>query len=179
MIKSAVNKISYILPILLFFNACINAAFTEEASPQDVVKKYYTEDLNGARLSGETYKNIKPLVTWEQEPGWDHAFIADQVKIHNARKISKTEALFEVRYHVIGVVEGDNLLEYDFIEVIDFILIYEEEKWKIKKPIFPPHILPSTAIRYLEELIRSEGTEDKIRSKNLRHTIERLKEKAK
>lgn len=68
-------------------------------------------DLTGVRLSGQTYKAIKPLTIWEHEPGWDYAFITDDVKIYKTQKLSNTEVLVEVRYHIVGILSGDNLSE--------------------------------------------------------------------
>ena len=177
MISPVNNKIFYIIFFSLFF-VRLNIAFAVEGSPQDIVKKYYTADLNGVRLSGQTYENIKPLITWEHEPGWDTEFITDEVKIYST-KLNNDEALVEVRYHIIGIFSGENLLKYDFNEVIDFILIREGKEWKIKKPIFPPHVLPSTAIRHLEYLIRIEGTRDTSKVEKIKHNIERLRDMAK
>ena len=170
---NVINKIVYSLFVLLIFGW--SNVFAAEESPQDVVKKYYSADLNGVRLSGKTYKAIKPLIAWEHEPGWDYAFITDDVKIYNTQKISNTEVSVEVRYHIIGILGGDSLSEYDFSEVIDFVLSQDGKKWRIKKPIFPPHISSSSAIKQIEGLIRSEKTEDKNRTANLKNTLERLK----
>ncbi len=178
MIRHAISKASYFVFTLLLLGLN-HLAFAVDDSPQEVVKRYYTADMNGVRLSGQTYKSIKPLVSWEHEPGWDYAFITNEVKIYNAQKISNNEVIVEVRYHIIGIWGGDSFSEYDFNEVIDFTVVHDGKKWKIKKPIFPPHISPTAAIKHLEELIRTEGAEDKSRSSNLKHTIERLKDTVK
>lgn len=170
---NVINKTAYFLIVSLLF--CWSNVFAAEESPQDVVKKYFTADLNGVRLSGQTYKTIKPLIVWEHEPGWDFAFITDDVKIYNMQKISNTEVSVEVRYRIVGILSGDDLSEYYFKEVIDFVVTREGARWKIKKPIFPPHISSVAAVKQIEELIRTEGAEDRNRASKLKNTLERLK----
>jgi len=143
--------------------------------PEETVKKYYVADLNGSRLSAATSKTVKNLVLWQEEPGWDYAFITNNVRIVNVNKTADIEASVEVRYEIVGILRGDDLLSLQFNEVVDFYLTKDGNKdWKIKSPIIPPHISNLSAGRHAKQLISVES--DKERKKKLNHLIERLRE---
>lgn len=148
-------------------------SFAESNTPQDIVRKYYTKDLQGVRLSGDTYGEIESLITWKHEPGWDHAFIVNEISIRDSKEISKDDTLIEVKYHIIGIMDGHDLLEFIFYEVIDFEVTRDQGEWKIKNPIFPPHISVKSAIKHFEELSSKITDEDR---KTINRTIERLRE---
>ena len=96
---------------------------------QDVVRRYYTRDLEGARLSGDTYKaRIAPLITWKDEPGWDTVFVTQKVYISRSEKIAGSRAAIEVRYENIGIISGGggwgaDFLEIRFTQVVEFIVM--------------------------------------------------------
>lgn len=152
-------------------------AFALEDTPQEIVKKYYTLDRQGIRLGLQADGDINQLVAWEYEPGWDFSFIVNNVTHYNTKKITDKEVSVEVKYQVIGILGGgEDLATYDFYELIDFIVVKTGDKWKIKTPLTPPHISVSAAIRQLEEILRIEGEENKVRAKKIKHTLQRLKE---
>ncbi len=152
-----------------------NVALGDGNRPEDIVKKYYMADLDGARLTTEGYKAIKPLITWEDEPGWDEVFITKKAYISKIEKLSNNKLSIEVRYEILGDLEGaDNLCRLVLVEVINFILIKENGQWKINSPIFPPHVSPIVASKHLEKLITKE--KDKERVDKLKILIKQLKE---
>jgi hypothetical protein len=175
MTKTVINKIACFVSFVLLIIGCSNVVIADEKSPEEIVKRYYMADFNGVRLHAGQDENIQQLIAWKHEPGWDYAFIVDKISIHNVKQLSADEVIIEVRYHIIGIWQGEDFFEFDFNEVIDFVLMREGEKWKIIEPIFPPHISPSAAIKHLENLILTEGAENKIRAGNLTLVIERLK----
>jgi hypothetical protein len=157
----------------IFLTESINYVYAAEMRPAEIVKKYYIADLNGVRLSGNTYSTIKHLILWENEPGWDSMFIANEVRIYGTKIISDTETHIEVRYHIIGILAGDMLHAFDFTEVINFILVKKGEQWKIKGPIFLPHVALSSAKKHIEKLVQS-NTEDKTIARKYKQVMERL-----
>jgi len=171
------NSLCFFLVLCCLLRSSIT--FAMEDTPQDIVKKYYVLDLQGARLGLQADGDINQLSAWEYEPGWDYSFIVDSITLYNTKKISETESSVEVKYKTIGILGGgDNLSTYDFYEIIDFIVVKSGDTWKIKAPLTPPHISASSAIRQLEEIIKIEGGQNKDRAKNIKHTLQRLKELA-
>ncbi len=170
-------KVLFII-IFLVVSPCKIAIGTNN-NPEDIVKKHYQADLDGARLSSSGFKSqISPLVTWEDEPGWDEVFITKKADISKIERLSNNKVFIEVRYEILGNLGGnDNLCILDLTEVIEFILIKEKGRWKINEPIFPPHASPMAVIANLESLVSdSEKIGDKIRVKKLNDLIRWIKE---
>jgi hypothetical protein len=171
------NKNNFICISFLFFiflNGTLNYSYAAEIRPEEIVNKYCIADLNGVRLSGNIYSAIKPLILWKNEPGWDSIFIANEVKIHDTKIISDIETHVEVRYHIVGILTGETLFDFDFTEVINFILVKKGEQWKIKGPIFPPHVALSSTKKHIAKLIQSSNTEDKTIIRKYKRIMERL-----
>lgn len=119
--KNFSKKTFYIASILIIFMQ--NFTFAMEQTPEDVVKKYYTVDLNGAKLSMDTYEAIiSPLIAWENEQGWDIAFVARKAYINNVEKINDNEVHIKVCYENAGVLSGDEVIEDEFVEEIELVL---------------------------------------------------------
>lgn len=175
MIKHATKKTFLLVVFVISFFSC-NAFSSEKILQDEIVQKYYTSDLNGIRLGTYSDENFEKLYSWQYEPGWDYAFIVDEVNIYNTKKLSNGSASVEVKYHVIGILDGDNVNTYEFYEIVNFILVNEGSSWKIKGPIIPPHISITAAIKQLEEIIRVDGEADKARAKKLQYTVVRLKD---
>lgn len=160
---------------ILFLAMCLcKTVVGAENNPEDIVKKYYVADLEGARLNTTTYKTlIHPLIIWEHEPGWDFSFITKKAYISNIEKLNNKISI-EVRYENIGFLNGDDLIEIDFTEIVIFSLINEREQWKIQEPIFPPHVSARAFAKHFEQRIAKE--KDKSSIEKLRILINRLKE---
>lgn len=169
-------KVWLVLPVFVFLLNGI--CFANE--PSDIVKQFYTADLKGARLSGDRYIEVDKYILWEDEPGWDSALIVDKVNICRAKFINKDECLVEVRYHVIGTdAGGDSFSSADYTEVINFLVVKQNNSWKIKQPVFLPHISPETAIEHTQSLLEASLDNDKERIPDLQRTIEVLKREIK
>jgi hypothetical protein len=168
--------------IILFTLFLSDEVIRAEMGPQEVVKKYYSADLGGARLSGDTYKaNISPLITWKEEPGWDIVFVTKRVYISKTQKTAGGKTSIEVRYDNIGILGGGfgkdaNFFEIEFTEVITFILVQHGTKWLIKEPVFYPHVSPKTLIKQFEISIAAEKEKDTERVQHLNNILYRLKE---
>jgi len=172
MIKHATKKsFSLVVFVVLFFSY---NAFSSEITQDEIVQKYYMSDLNGIRLGKYNDDNFEKLYSWQYEPGWDYAFIVDEVNIYNTKKLSNSSTSVEVKYHIIGILGGDNVNTYEFYEIVNFILVNDGSSWKIKEPIIPPHISITAAIKQLEEIIRVDGEADKYRAIKLKYTVVRL-----
>ena len=174
MIKHATKKSFLLVVFVILFFSCNTFSF--EKIQDEIVQKYFMSDLNGIRLGTYNDDKFEKLYSWQYEPGWDYAFIVDEVNIYNTKKLSNNSTSVEVKYHVIGILGGDNVSTYEFYEIVNFILVNEGSSWKIKEPIIPPHISITAAIKQLEEIIRVDGEADKARAKKLKYTVVRLKD---
>jgi len=177
--NAKINKIilfSFFISILVFLNNLIANAHSEELNPEDIVKKYYTADINGARLSSNTYNIVKPLILWENEPGWDIIFITRNAVITGKKVIHNNEIHIEARYHIIGIIAGEQILDLEFFEVINFILVKKDNTWKIKQPIFYPHVSPMSAKKHFEKLNQFNTNKDNSTLNNYKKIIKCLKD---
>ena len=123
--------------------------------PINVVKKYIDSDLQGVRLSGETYNQIESLILWEHEPGWDQFFVSRNVNIRSST-MHENQATVEVVYEVICIVSGNSLNRYHFNELIEIHLTLIDGEWKIVKPIFPPHVSQQVAREHYYSLYKND-----------------------
>jgi len=149
-------------------------SYGNDSTPDSVIKKYYQADLEGARLSAEGYKTIKPLIAWEHEPGWDLVFITKNAKISKVEQLRKDETYATVIYDVIGILNGDDLLEIEFTQVVTFILIKTNAQWKIKQPVIFPHVSPLALSKHIEKVLKDN--QNKQRETKLRALMKRLPE---
>ncbi len=243
-------KVTFCMAFLLIL-LMQSLAFAMDPSVEDVIKKYYTADLNGAKFSGNTYEaTISPLIVWENEQGWDISTVTNKVYILNVEKVSGNEVRTKVRYENIGVASAYEVVEEKSTEDIEFVLgngcidesifypndaltlklhssgivkyedpddkeypIYiffdetltdearlkerlkqmtvsaaeietvltvwrkarnERDQWKIKSPIFQPHVSPKAIITHFKTLIRNTPAESNARIKELEKIIQKL-----
>ena len=165
------NSLFISAAIALSIILAYNYSYCSEAKPEDIVIKYYTADSKGARLSWETNNKVKSLVAWQEEPGWDVVFVVDTIGVNKINKIG-SDYIVEVRYKVIGILNGDDLLRFHFNELVDFMLVKESNSWKIKQPIIPPHVSVLSLKEHLKHLISIESNE--TRTSVLQDLVERL-----
>jgi len=152
-----------------------------QANPQDVVKEFLAADLEGARcgLQPGAYKiRIAPLVMWEDEPGWDTAFVTKEAYISKIERFNDM-AKVEVRYENVGILSGGlgwdvEYLGIRFTEVVNFVVVKEPSGWRIKEPVFPPHVSPKMLTSRLELFITKHRDDE--RAQRIRSLIEWMRE---
>lgn len=102
------------------------------------------------------------LVTWENEAGWDIAFVVSGWTISRPI-LSEAHTTATVRYEVVGLMQSDSFIFADtagpddvqFIEEnrsVSFSLVKVGNEWKIETPILTPHVNFSTAKTLQKEL---------------------------
>ncbi|MCE5311748.1 MAG: hypothetical protein LLF86_01195 [Nitrospiraceae bacterium] len=172
-----ITKVAVALFMIVFsFSSLINISLGVEIGPEEVVKKYYTVDLEGARVDGKSYKAlVRPLIIWENEPGWDFVFITKKAYISSIKK-DANKASIEVRYENAGFRNGEDVLSVDFIEVVSFTLIQKGGKWKIQAPLFYPHVSPVVLTRHYEQWLKKATDKDTIQKiKNQLNVLKGMK----
>lgn len=162
MMKSVImrNSLVYAIAICLF---SVSMAFCGQSDPPiDLVKKYCTQDLRGARLGGANAGLYEKLTDWEGEPGWDSAFVVDKIDYLGTRLTNENEIFVDVKFDVICILAWDGIINYSFMELITFKLLKKDGAWVIKSPIYLPHISVGTAVEHIEGLIKTQGTKKNI-----------------
>ena len=164
----------HVLFLIIIILTLSSYSIGNDSTPDSVIKKYYQADLEGARLSADGYKIIKPLITWEHEPGWDLVFITKNAKISKIEQLRRDETDVTVIYDVIGILSGDDLLEIEFTQLVTFILTKTNTKWKIKRPVIFPHVSPQALSKHIEKVLKHD--QDKQRETKLMALVKRLRE---
>jgi len=160
--------------VILFIVTWFSPLYGNDNTPDSVVKKYYQADLDGARLSAEGYRKIKPLILWEHEPGWDLVFVTKGARIDKTGQLRTGEIYVTVFYEVLGILTGDELLEIEFTQVVTFNLIKKNGQWKIKQPVIFPHVSQLALSKHMEDVLKEN--QDKKREARLNLIIKRLRE---
>ncbi|MFC1492450.1 hypothetical protein ACFL6O_00700 [candidate division KSB1 bacterium] len=161
MIKSQI--IILVVSLSLLFTILSHCKTSD--SPQDIVKKYFTLDYEGERLSSRTAYRYEGLYAWEEEPGWDVVSVVRDFQIGKAT-IKDSSATVEVVFSVFGQTGGgnwipsgsswgDNLPVIKQSENIVFELRLIDNKWVIYRPNIRPHISLDAAIKHLQRNIES------------------------
>ena len=142
------------------------------STPEEVVALFCDMDFTGKRLSGLTWSEILPYITWPDEPGWDTVLVVSKYKLSDVTRSANT-ADITVEYHVVGKY-GTKLLQMDEIEKVPFKVIKTENGWKIQSPdSMLPHVSPMTLLSNLEGRLKEE--QDSSISNRLRQEIAILK----
>jgi len=108
-------------------------------SPEEVVRRYCDFDLRTGRISTANFAKLPPLVSWEEEPGWDTVTVVSGYKILSAKQY-QDRATVTVKWDVLGRSEAENVTKDNKSEVIDYQLRLVKGLWKIEAPVIPPHV---------------------------------------
>lgn len=145
--------ISLILPSSMS-NANDNVFYEYPSAPKDVVAKYCNNDFNGDGLSSKTWPNIKNYTTWMDAPGWDITVVIKSYNVMSVEQYART-AKVKVKYQVVGFLESGE--KYPRIkkdiknDIVEYVLIHDNNLWKIEGPQDPPRISTYVAIELLEK----------------------------
>ena len=136
------------------------------STPTDVVRLYCDFDLKTGRISTANFAKLPPLVTWEEEPGWDTVTLVSSFKIL-ASKESQDRAAVTVKWDVLGHAEGENVTKDQKSEVIDYQLRRVKGLWKIEGPVEPPHVSLPTLRAFVLSQFRDEPKRQRLWIENL------------
>ncbi len=124
--------------------------------PGQIVERYCNLDLKGARLHSDGIAAVQDMVTWPDEPGWDGIVVVSGFKRGTPIE-SGGQTVIPVTYDVAGFLNGwqwtsanssEGKTQLDEEQKKDFLLVQESGKWKITKPVFPPHVDVKTALEH-------------------------------
>jgi len=125
-----------------------------------VVAIFCEQDALGIRLSSLTWKYVKPLISWDEEPGWDTVFVIDGFNIID-ESYSNLSAKVVVRYYNVRLLSYDNngkmsLSDYKQQHDIAYNLVYDNKSWKID--VFDDDMPPAPYV-YVESIERQSKNE--------------------
>jgi len=146
-----------------------------KGKPADVVKEYCRLDSQGARLSSANWPRVAPLVSWEEEPGWETATIISRYRIQSTT-VRPDHAIVIVVFRIIGQLEDDKpFASKRKYETLAFRLERAGDSWKIVRPVAPPHVSARAMMEHLRGLIEREKAGSERREElegQLRHLAE-------
>jgi len=132
-------------------------------SPDLVVYSYCSADAYGAKLSKETARSISRFNSGSNIPEQT----IDKIYVIREFKVSRTQVLASyatvwVNYDYLAILQPHGQIPLDprvtsLPNYFDFVLVLENDLWKIKKGMVPPCITKDKALEYLRTL-RDTGT---------------------
>src|SRR5580704_6399731 len=103
--------------LIVFFVALPSTFGEYPSTPAGVLRLYCDFDLKTGRISAENFKKLPPIVTWEEEPGWDTVVVVSGYKIISSKK-TQDHAAVTVQWNVVGHSEAENVTLEKKSEVI-------------------------------------------------------------
>ncbi len=116
--------------------------------PREVVNEYIRRDLAGEFTEQSAWLDSLALFL---VPGADMAVIVRSASADSGRVASDTGTV-RVTYQGVAIIGGDGngnarVQRADTTELVDFILVREEGRWRLLSPAFEPHISIETVLR--------------------------------
>jgi hypothetical protein len=150
----------------VLFVALPNTLGEYPSTPASVVRLYCDFDLRSGRISTENFEKLPPIVTWEEEPGWDTVVVVSGYKIISAMK-THDHAVVTVQWSVLGRSEAEKVTREEKSEVIAYQLKLLKGLWKIDSPLIPPHVSLPTLRAFVLRHFQSEPERQSLWLKNL------------
>jgi hypothetical protein len=135
-------------------------------TPAGVVRLYCDFDLRSGRISSENFEKLPPIVTWEEEPGWDTVVVVSGFKILSSTQ-THDRAVVTVEWSVLGRSEAENVVREQKSEVIAYQLKFLKGLWKIDSPVIPPHVSLPALRAFVLKHFQSEPERQSVWLKNL------------
>lgn len=139
--------------------------------PAELLEKYLSLDLKGARLDPMSWETVRPYIHWDDEPVWRHAVVITGYQLINDVKrwevVSMLEVVIPVEFRVLGGMYWDTaaFLPEPHVEQVRFRIKAVGDRWRIFEPMLPPHIGQKWIINYVRQALLQET--DPIRQATL------------
>jgi hypothetical protein len=105
-----------------------------------VLADFCTLDFDGARLSSTTWKQVAPLVSWQDEPGWDAVKLVEGFTL-GAPQANGNRIEIPVFYEIVGTATGPQVNRFGKqLETVNFELEAVAGGWKVIGPVVQPHV---------------------------------------
>lgn len=132
-------------------------------TPAEIISRYCSLDSTGARLGSASYEAVSPLVTWDNEGGWDCLDVIAGFRIEPPLMDSDSSASVVVSYDLLGFLGGstwhgvvaDSVRSHR--ETVSFRLLHDSRLgWRIDHPMIRPHVSLSATVSHIERLFAME-----------------------
>jgi len=136
--------------------------------PTELLDKYLSLDLKGARLDPMTWETLKPYINWKEEPVWRHAVVVIGYQLIDDvaqwEVIGPLEVVIPVEFRVLGGMYWDTagFLAEAQVEQVRFRIKAIGDRWRIMEPILPPHVGQKWIINYVRQAMLQETDPDRL-----------------
>jgi hypothetical protein len=168
--RRVVNRqVSLVLLVALLFMSGDGHAVRGDLTndPAEVLKKYVSLDVKGARLEAMSWETLRPYISWSEEPLWGQVVvIADYQVVDDIRSweiVNMLEVVIPVRYRVLGAIywETASFLPKVRTEEVLFRVKAVQNRWRITEPVIPPHVGRRRIINFVRQAILEEADESR------------------
>jgi hypothetical protein len=136
--------------------------------PIELLKKYLSLDLHGARLEPMSREALKPYVDWKEEPVWGQVVVVSSYDVPDDLKkwqvLDNLDVIIPVAFEVLGSVylESATFLEERRTEEIRFHIKAVRGFWRLVEPIVPPHVSQKRMINYVRQALLEETVPTRV-----------------
>ena len=133
--------------------------------PADLVKKYVSLDMKGARLEAISWVTVKPYVNWKDEPVWGHTVVIRDFEVVDDvsrwQVVGALEVVIPVKFRVLGSMywETASFVPHPELEDVGFRVKAVAGRWRIIEPMAPPHVGHKRMINYVRQALLDETDE--------------------
>ena len=130
--------------------------------PAQLVKKYVTLDMHGARLASASAEAQRPYTAWKDEPVWGHVVVIERVQVIDDLAQwdvrGNLDVIIPVEFTILGSLYWEQavFLPGPQTERIGFHVKEVYGVWRIVDPLLPPHIGRKRLIQYIRQALLDE-----------------------
>ncbi len=134
-------------------------------SPADLLRKYVSLDMKGARLEAISWVTLKPYVNWKEEPLWRQTVvIRDYEVVEDVSRwqvLGALEVVIPVKFRVLGSMywESASFVPHPELEDVGYRVKAVGGRWRIIEPMAPPHVGHKRMIQYVRQALLDEKDE--------------------
>ncbi len=136
--------------------------------PAEMLERYLSLDLKGARLDPMLWETLKPYIRWKEEPVWRHAIVVTGYRMKKDTAdweiISPLEVLIPVEFRVLGGMYWDSagFVPEVHVEEVRYRIKAYGDRWRIAEPMLPPHVGQKWMINYVRQAMQQEADPERL-----------------
>jgi hypothetical protein len=167
--RNALQLFSAVLcSVLLLCGDALAQTGALNKDPTELLKKYLSLDLHGARLEPMSQEALKPYVAWKDEPVWGQVVVVSAFQMSEDLKrwqvLGNLDVIIPVAFEVLGSVylESGTFLEERKTEEIPFHIKAIGGLWRIVDPMVPPHVSQKRMVNYVRQALVEEKEPSRV-----------------
>jgi hypothetical protein len=136
--------------------------------PSEMLEKYLSLDLKGARLDPMLWETLKPYINWKEEPVWRHAVVVAGYRVIGDttqwQVVNPLEVLIPVEFRVLGGMYWDSagFVPEVHVEEVRYRIRAVKDRWRIIEPMLPPHVGQKWIINYVRQAMLQETDPERL-----------------